>query len=369
MWEDSEPADSQEELFQDALIGHEWAAGLLQSSIDSHKLSHAYVFSGPNGIGKSFLAHHFVMALSCQNPPAKIEGQLGFRFCGECRACRMIREDKYPDVSVISLEWQARMESGTGSSSASATLKIDTIRAMQLDVSRAPLEAPRRVFIVEDAATMQIAAANAFLKTLEEPPARALIILICDSDRSLLPTIVSRCQVFDLRSVPTETIEKALDARGADQTTAHKLAALAVGRPGYALRAFYDKTHQDVDDRDEAVQEMETLLKADQAARLAFSEELNSRWAGQGERRASVVRMLNLWLGWWRDLLLVYNGQGRFATNQDKLDTLQAQVDRLHLGQIKEMLQWLTRAQSELDSNVSPRLALGDLFVNHLPRL
>lgn len=369
MWEDNEWADSPEELFQDALIGHEWAAGLLQSSIDTHKLSHAYVFSGPNGIGKSFLAHHFVMALSCQNPPAKVEGQLGFRFCGECRPCRMIRDDKYPDVSVISLEWQARMESGTGSSSANANLKIDTIRSMQLEVSRAPIEAPWRVFIVEDAATMQVAAANAFLKTLEEPPARAIIILISDSDRALLPTIVSRCQVFELRSVPTATIEKALETRGADEPMARKLAALAVGRPGYALRAFNDKTHQDVDDRDEAVQEMEKLLKADQAGRLAFSEELNSRWSAQGERRASVVTMLNLWLGWWRDLLLVYNGQGRYATNQDKLDTLQAQADRLHLGQIKETLQWLTRAQSELDSNVSPRLALGDLFVNHLPRL
>jgi DNA polymerase III gamma/tau subunit len=74
-------------------------------------------------------------------------------------------------------------------------------------------------------------------------------------------------------------------------------------------------------------------------------------------------------LGWWRDLLLVYNGQARYATNQDKLETLQGQADRLHLSQIKEMLQWLTRARSELDSNVSPRLALGDLFVNHLPRL
>lgn len=369
MWEESEATDGLDEPLQDQLIGHEWAAGLLQSSIDTHKTSHAYVFSGPNGIGKSFLAHHFVMALCCLEPPPKVEGAMGFRFCGVCRACRMIRDDKYPDVSVIGLEWQARMESGTGSASANANLKIDTIRAMQLEISRAPLEAPWRVFIVEDAATMQLAAANAFLKTLEEPPARALIILISDSDRALLPTIVSRCQVFELRSVPTQTVETALEARGADPATARKLAALSVGRPGYALRAFYDKTHQDVDDRDEAIQEMETLLKADQATRLAFSEELNSRWLGQGERRASVVTMLNLWLGWWRDLLLVYNGQGRYATNQDKLDALQAQVERLELGKIKEMLQWLTRAQSELDSNVSPRLALGDLFVNHLPRL
>lgn len=368
MWEDIDSEDSFEPL-TDALIGHEWAAGLLQSSIDSQKLSHAYVFSGPAGIGKSYLAHHFVMALCCETPPPRVEGQLGFRFCRTCRACRMIREDKFPDVTVVGLDWQARMEGSTGSSGANANLKIDTIRAIQLEISRAPSEAPWRVFIVEDAATMQPAAANAFLKTLEEPPARAIIILISDSDRSLLPTIISRCQVFELRSVPTAAVEAALLERGAEPQPARTLAALSVGRPGFALRAFYDKTHQDVNDRDEAVMHLEDLLKSDRAARLAFSEELNSRWMSQGERRASVLTMLNLWLGWWRDLLLVYNGQARYATNQDKLDTLQTQVDRLQLSQIKEMLQWLTRAQSELDSNVSPRLALGDLFINHLPRL
>lgn len=369
MWEDSASVDSLENLLPGSLIGHEWAAGLLQSSIDSHKLSHAYVFSGPSGIGKSYLAHHFVMALCCQEPPARIGDQLGFRFCGVCRACRMIREDKYPDVTVVGLDWQARLDGGAGPTGANANLKIDTIRAIQLEISRAPIESPWRVFIVEDAATMQPTAANAFLKTLEEPPARALIILISDSDRAILPTIISRCQVFELRSVPTETVETALVARGAVPLAARNLAALSVGRPGFALRTFYDKTHQDMDDRDEAIQEMETLLKAERSARLAFSEELNSRWSSQGERRASVVTMLNLWLGWWRDLLLVYNGQSHYATNQDKLELLQGQADRLDMIQIKEMLQWLTRAQTELDSNVSPRLALGDLFINHLPRL
>lgn len=368
MWEDTDSSESLEAL-ADTLIGHEWAAGLLQSSIDSHKLSHAYIFSGPAGIGKSFLAHHFVMALCCLEPPPRVDGQMGFRFCGVCRACRMIRADKYPDVSVVGLEWQARLEGGSVSTGASATLKIDSIRAIQLEISRAPIESPWRVFIVEDAATMQPAAANAFLKTLEEPPARAVIILISDSDRALLPTIVSRCQVFELRSVPAATIETALLTRGGEPLAAKNLAALSVGRPGFALRAFYDKTHQDLNDRDEAVMHLENLLKGDRSARLAFSEELNSRWSSQGERRASVLTTLNLWLGWWRDLLLVYNGQSYYATNQDKLDTLRGQADRLDLAQIKEMLQWLTRAQSELDSNVSPRLALGDLFVNHLPRL
>ena len=349
------------------LIGHEWAAGLLQTSIDNNKLSHAYIFSGPNGIGKSFLAHQFAMALCCQNPPSATPETIHqLRFCGECQACRLIREDHYPDVTVVGLEWQAREMDVSGT--ANSTLKIDTVRAIQHEINtRPPREAPKHIFIVEDAVTMQPAAANAFLKTLEEPPARTLLILISDSDRTLLPTIVSRCQVFELRSVPKETLQTALTHEGASPEQASLLAALAVGRPGYALRLLHDRTHQHMDDRDEALMHHHELLTSDKTLRLNFAEELNGRWQGQGERRAGVITMLNAWLGWWRDLALVLNGQTQFVTNQDRLDELQRQAAHLNMEQIKAMLRALTRTQSELDSNVSPRLAFGDLFINTLP--
>ncbi len=357
----------------DRLIGHEWAERLLQSAIDSRKVSHSYIFSGPNGIGKSHLAHLFVMALCCERPASSPAAMLpdGLRFCGECRTCRMIREDKHPDVTVVGLEWQARQANPTGKAEAgsNAVLKIDTVRTVQQDISRAPREAPWRVFIVEDAATMQAAAANAFLKTLEEPPSRAIIILIADSDRVLMPTIISRCQVFQLRSVPKVTIEQALKERNAGQEQAHLLASIAAGRPAFALQAYYDKTHQDLDDRDEALMHHDEMLSADRAGRLSFAEELNTRWIAQGERRASVLVMLNTWLGWWRDLALVYSGQEQYASNPDKLVDLRQQAASVTMRQIKDMLQGLTRATAELDSNVNPRLALGDLFINKLPRI
>ena len=347
-----------------ALIGHEWAAGLLQNSIDHHKLSHAYVFSGPAGIGKSYLAHLFTMAICCERPPV---GGEGLRFCNQCRACRLIGQDKHPDVTVIGLEWQARQLDITGT--ANANLKIDTVRAVQHEISRAPTEAPLRVFIVEDAATMQPAAANAFLKTLEEPPARALLILIADSDKALLPTIVSRCQVFELRAVPKATLKAALLAEGAEAGQADLLASLAAGRPGFARRSLNGQGRTTLDDRDESLMHHDDLLVADRARRLTFAEELNARWQAQGERRASVLTLLNVWLGWWRDLALIKNGQDVYVTNQDKLVGLKKQASRLEMSQIVGMLQAITRCQSQIDGNVSPRLALGDLFINHLPYL
>lgn len=346
------------------LIGHEWATALLQNSIDSGKLSHAYIFRGPAGIGKGFLARLFVMALNCQNPPTS-EQQKGLRFCGECRACRMIDQDKYPDVTTVGLEWQARNTDIGGS--ANANLKIDTVRAIQQEISRAPTEAARRIFIVEDAATMQPAAANAFLKTLEEPPARAMLILIADSDRYLLPTIVSRCQMYELRAVPGATIQTALEMRGVNSEQARKLAAISAGRPGFALRAVEDKTA--LDDRDEALMHHENMLKADRAGRLGFAEEMQARWTAQGERRASVLTLLNVWLGWWRDLALVKNGQSEFASNIDRLVELKYLATKVSAEQIKDMLRAIILASNQLEGNISPRLAIGDLLINKLPKV
>jgi len=166
-----------------------------------------------------------------------------------------------------------------------------------------------------------------------------------------------------------ETVQGALVGLGASAERARLLAALSAGRPGYALRALYDKTHQDLNDRDEALMHHDEMLKADAARRLGFAEELTGRWQAQGDRRASVLLMLNVWLGWWRDLALVKNSQEQFVTNRDKLEELRKQAEKANPNQIQAMLQGLLRATAQLESNVSPRLALGDLFVNKLPRM
>ena len=360
------------------LIGHTWATGLLQSSIAAGKVSHAYIFSGPAGVGKTRLALDFALALNCENQPAEHQlaeqhptgqGQQakGLWYCGECRACRLIAAGKHSDVTTISLAWQALQTENQGS--ANANLKIDTIRAIQAEISRPPKEVAWRVYIVQDVNTMQAAAANAFLKTLEEPPTRAILILLSDSDRTLLPTIVSRCQLIELRAVATVTIEEALKEQGASELIAHTLAALAAGRPGWALRAFQDRTHQDLNDRDEAIMQLMELLPGDRIKRMGFAEDLTKKWQEGGNKRASIQTMLNIWLGWWRDLALVRAGLLQFLTNVDKLDDLKKQAKKLTDLQIKEMLLGITRAAAQLEGNVTPRLALGDLFINKLPRI
>ncbi len=346
------------------LIGHTWAAGLLQSTILAEKISHAYLISGPAGVGKHRLAISFAMALSCENPPTVV----GLRYCGECRPCRLISADKHPDVTTIGLEWQSRQD-GVKEGNAGQNLKIDSIRAISPEVNRPPKEIPWRVFIIRDAETMQPAAANAFLKTLEEPPSRIVLMLLADSDRPMLSTIVSRCQMVNLRPVPSLEIETALKELGAAEKSAKILAALAAGRPGWALSTMRDTTRQNLNDRDEALMHLEEMLPADRVKRMSFVEELTTKWQGGGSKRGSVLVTINIWLGWWRDLALVRQDLPQYITNVDKLDDLKQQANRLTPTQIKEMLQGLTRTQAELESNVAPRLALGDLFLNKMPKL
>jgi len=348
------------------LVGHEWATNLLQSSIDAGKVGHAYIISGPTSVGKTRLALDFALALNCLQPPLPGE-QNGLRYCGQCRACRLISAGKHPDVTMISLAWQALQPENQGS--ANANLKIDTIRAIQAEISRPPKEVRWRIYLVQDVNTLQAAAANAFLKTLEEPPPRAILILLASSDRTLLPTIVSRCQILELRSVPTATIEAALRQRGANEPTAHTLAALAAGRPGWGLRVLQDRTRQDLNDRDEALMHLNELLAYERVKRLVFAEELTKKWQDGGDKRASILIMLNIWLGWWRDLALVKANLNQYLTNIDKLEDLKKQAGKLTALQIKEMLQGITRTAAELEGNVSPRLALGDLFINKLPKI
>jgi hypothetical protein len=167
--------------------------------------------------------------------------------------------------------------------------------------------------------------------------------------------------------VPREEIQAALVQEGANEITAITLASLSGGRPGWSLQALRDPTRQRINDRDEALMFLTELLPADKVKRLSFAEEMVSRWQNGGQKRASVLTIINIWLGWWRDLALVQQDLTDYVTNFDRLDELKKLSGKFSLNQIKEMLRGLTRTQAELEANVAPRLAIGDLLLNVLP--
>jgi len=164
--------------------GQDTAAGFLKTAIKNQKLAHAYIFAGPRLSGRALLARNFAKAVNCEdseNAP-----------CDLCPACRKIDKDTHPDV-----KWIKRDEKAS-------EIKIEQIRELQNRIILKPYEGKYKVAVVVNAELMTIEASNSFLKTLEEPPANSIFILIVERPKDLLPTIASRCQVVRLRPLATD---------------------------------------------------------------------------------------------------------------------------------------------------------------------
>lgn len=334
------------------IIGHEWAVEQLRVSIRSGADAHAYLFTGPPGVGKRLLALRTAQALNCEHGAGDP--------CLACRACRRIERGNHPDVRVASMESQAA--AGKAEEAArQKELKIATVREWQRDITLRPYEGQRRVFILHDAERLSEEAANAMLKTLEEPPPYATLILVADSN-DLLPTIVSRCRTLRLRPLPRPQVVAALVARGADADTAALLAAWSGGRIGQALQLL--------ETPDALAQRNEQL-----AALLAVYEQGRSeamRWAEQRVReyrsgeQESVFAWLELWQSWWRDVLLVAAGNPEAVVNIDRRADLERIARRHPLPQIYAFVTRLGQAARHLRDNANPNLVLENLAL-HAP--
>lgn len=325
------------------VIGHEWAVELLSRQLAQEHVAHAYLFIGPPQVGKGTLARWFAQALLCQ-------GQ-GTVPCGRCAACRQVAAGVHPDLRSLNLEVQA---------GGRRTLGIEAVRELRAGIAERPFVGRRKVYLIEDAETMTIEAANALLKTLEEPPPFAVLLLVALSDHLLPPTVVSRCQVLSLRPLSQGAIKEALIAHwGAEEAQAGLLAALSHGRIGWAVQALQDP--QLLSRRTEELRSMARLLEAGLLERFQFAEEQERTWKRGGH--AAVLGLLETWQGWWRDLLLIGRGCPDLVSNLDQRAELAAVARQIGPATAHRFLQALRAAQRRLVEQVNPRLVFEDLFL------
>ncbi len=313
-------------------IGHEWAVELLQRGLDTQHIAHAYLFTGPANVGKTHLAVEFVSALNCtgDEPP-----------CGSCRACVKTARRTHPDVIRIEPDGDR--------------IKIDQVRGLQYDLALSPHEGQWRVCIISDFQTATVEAENALLKTLEEPPSRAVMILTATDASLLLPTIVSRCQVLPLRVAPTEQIARVLIERfDGPEDRARLVARLSAGRVGWALEAMKDDSL--LEQRRQRIKELLELVQGGQAARILAAERLS--------KLAGVSDIVRLWQGWWRDLVLACSGCEELITNQDFLETLRQLASLYDLAEAGAAVRGAGEALQRFDQNVNTRLALEALLLS-----
>lgn len=333
-----------------SIVGHRSAVELLRRSIESGRVGHAYLFSGPDHVGKRTLALQFARALVCtgDDPP-----------CGppvdapsSCRACRHIHRGIHPDFREIELrtgKWR---------------ISSEQVDQFQHDLALKPMEAQRKVYLITDASLLSSTAANQLLKTLEEPPPQVVLILTADSPDLLLPTIVSRCQLVPLRPLPVSQVADYLKRElGQDPERAQLLARLSGGRIGWAISASQDPAILSF--RERALEMLDSIARGSRLDRLARSRELAERWTTGPD---SVREMLRLWTGWWRDVLLVQLGQSSEVANCDRLSSIQAVARTLHPHAVTGAIDALRRTSDYLEHNCNPRLTL-DVLALQIPAL
>ncbi len=328
------------------IVGHTHAIGLLRRTLLAQQVRHAYLFTGPEHIGKTLLAHRFAQVLLCTGGPDASMPPLDP--CNTCLSCRKVMHGNHPDLHIIAREPDKQF------------ILIEQIRALQADAARKTLEGHRNVFIIRNAHEMNAQAANCLLKTLEEPEPDVVLLLTAPDPGLLLPTILSRVQQISMHLLTTSQIKAALQEQWeVEPQQAALIAALAAGRMGWAVQAVEDE-----DLLAERKAQLEILIKLPALGtvqRFDVVQQLNL----DSEKVRST---LELWLLWWRDVVLAANNSLDLAVNVDMRDVLKRHAAKIGASEAERMVRAILGTLEALDQNVNPRTALEVLMLD-VPRI
>jgi DNA polymerase-3 subunit delta' len=308
------------------VYGHEKMIALLKGAVLNKRLSHAYLFNGIDGVGKKTTALNLAKAVNCL--------ESGPDACDNCISCRKIDRGRHPDILMIEPDGQF--------------IRIKEVRDIQNQMRFSPLEGRSRVFIINEADRMNEPAANALLKTLEEPTRHNILILISSRLHRLPATILSRCQRLRFDPLPEQIVASYLEEQcGVERTQAALLAASASGSIGKAVEmneGAYVELKKAVIDRFVAIQ---------------YPLDFFSFLSDFEPDREDVIKRLDILGTWYRDMLMFREcGEIKKIIHRDRTEELRRMAAALSGPEILEGIKTIGRTRKALDQNANRQLAL-----------
>lgn len=316
------------------IVGNQQQLETLRQSLEKDRLHHAYLFLGPEGVGKRTLALSLAMAVQCLENVGDS--------CGGCANCVQVRKGHHPDVRLL--------EPLPGKKE----ISIQQIRELARELNFHPFSGKKKIAILDPATLMNASAQNALLKTLEEPPGESLLILISTGTGGLLPTLLSRCFRLSFSPLPVELVTTFLvTQKGIKLEQAEILATMTMGSVGKAIKL---EAEDFLEKRKIWAEKISSLHQGNYRGGLTLAEEI----AGTREESLEFVDWLE---GWYRDILLYrVTGSLQGICNLDLEKNIKDQAELYKLDRILFLSAHTGRTRARVQRNVNRRMALENLF-------
>ncbi len=317
------------------IVGHEQLIEHMKHAIQMKKVSHAYLIQGDYDSGKKMIATVFAKTLQCEKK--------GNEPCNQCTSCMQVDSGNHPDIIYVSHEKPA-------------SIGIDDVR-LQINgsIQVKPYSSEYKVYIVDEAEKMTTEAQNAILKTIEEPPTYAIIILLVTNIGKILPTILSRCVLLQIKPVQDEKIKKHLLSLGVEEEKADFSTSFAMGNVGKAIKVATSEEFQSI--KNDCIHLLKSVKNMEVYELITKSKELV-------QYKLQVYDYLDFILMWYRDILMVK--ATRNANNliyQEEYRALKESATRSSYEGIQTIIEEIERAKVRLYANVNFELAMELLWL------
>ena len=324
----------------DDIVGQKNAKRSIKNAIASKRVAHAYLFCGPDGVGKSIAASIFASTLNCQ--------EKGLDPCGRCPSCIKWNADNHPDI----IHFGASKHLGSRQS-----ISVDEIRNLQIDMNKKPYEDGKKVYIIHDADKMTEQAQNALLKILEEPPEHTVIILLTYNMYSLLSTIVSRCQVIKFIRASEKEIENYLiNKKGVQDKEARFIAAFSDGIMKKALDYLIDDNFKKV--RDEVIKLSSKLYKNDKLNVLSAIDYFL-------DNKDRIDNIFEIMISFFRDIIVLKEcNDSKLLINLDMEEIIIAESHKYTAKNLYNILTSIKKASENIKRNINYQLIIETMLLN-----